>query len=87
MVCTGLNCSDMSCAQADCASSAAEMVGTELQFTASSPAGSDAFTADLPVLVPQDQVFVATPMAVTGSAGGAPWAEGLSDAVRVPRGV
>jgi hypothetical protein len=80
----------MSCAQVDCASSAAEMVGAELQVTASSPAGSDAFTADLPVLAPQDQVFVATQMAVTGSAGGAPWAEGLAclaDAVRAPRGV
>ena len=42
---------------------------------------------ELPVLAPQDQVFVATPMAVTGIAGGAPWAEGLSDAVRAPRGV
>jgi hypothetical protein len=38
----------------------------------------------LPVLAPQDQVFVATPMAVMGSASDAPWAEGLGlpDAVR-----
>ena len=42
----------------------------------------------LPVLAPQDQVFVATPMAVTSSAGGAPWAEGLGlpDAVWPPPG-
>ena len=49
----------MSCAQVDFAFSAAEMVGTELQLTASSAAGSGAFTADLAVLAPQDQVFVA----------------------------
>ena len=65
------------------------MVGTELQFTASSLAGSHAFTADLHVLAPQNQVFVATPMAVTGSAGDAPWADGLGlpDAVQPPRSV
>ena len=63
-------------AQSDFAFSAEEMVGTELQLTASSTAGGGAFTADLAVLAPQDQVLAP---ADSGHA--------LPDAVRAPRGV
>eukprot|EP01050_Picozoa_sp_SAG11_P010851 SAG11_NODE_1111_length_5823_cov_2.384172_1_plen_1074_part_10 len=65
--------------------SAGQMLDASLQFSASSAAGSDAFTAELPILAPQGSVFVATSMAVEGGADGAPpWAEGIALPDAVP---
>ena len=64
--------------------SADQMVDAELQFSASSTAGSDAFTASLPVLAAQDSVFLATSMQVDGTAAGTPWAEGIALPDAVP---
>ena len=62
---------------------ASALENAQLQFSASSAAGNDAFTTDLPVLGAQDGVCVATSMAIDGSDAGTPWAEGivLPDAV------
>ena len=58
--------------------SAASMARADLVFAVAASETSDALSASVPVLSPQQEIFVATSMPITASEAGTPWTEGLA---------